>query len=57
VGHQFVEDGFAAHQRAGGKGEIESTHRYIVQLRLKLPGAGANAKSMLALCLNRANGH
>jgi hypothetical protein len=42
-----------------GSGEIESAHRYIVQRRLKLPGAwwcAANADHMLALRLNRANG-
>lgn len=41
-----------------GSGEIESSHRYIVQKRLKLPGAWwspANADHMLALRLNRAN--
>lgn len=41
-----------------GSGEIESAHRYIVQRRLKLPGAwwcAANAEHMLALRLNRAN--
>lgn len=42
-----------------GSGEIESAHRYIVQQRLKRPGAwwrAANAEYMLALRLNRANG-
>lgn len=42
-----------------GSGEIESGHRYIVQKRMKLPGAwwrAANAEYMLALRLNRANG-
>jgi hypothetical protein len=41
-----------------GSGEIESAHRYVVQKRLKLPGAwweAANAEHMLALRLNRAN--
>ena len=41
-----------------GSGEIESAHRYIVQQRLKRPGAwwcAANAEDMLALRLNRAN--
>jgi len=41
-----------------GSGEIESAHRYIVQKRLKLPGAwwrAANADHMLAVRLNRAN--
>jgi hypothetical protein len=42
-----------------GSGEIESAHRYIVQQRLKRPGAWwtpQNAEHMLALRLNRANG-
>lgn len=42
-----------------GSGEIESAHRYVVQKRLKLPGAwwtAANADYMLALRVNRANG-
>lgn len=41
-----------------GSGEIESAHRYIVQQRLKRPGAwwrALNAEHMLALRLNRAN--
>ena len=41
-----------------GSGEIESAHHYIVQQRLKRPGAwwrAANAEHMLALRLNRAN--
>lgn len=41
-----------------GSGEIESAHRYIIQKRLKLPGAwwtAANAENMLALRVNRAN--
>lgn len=41
-----------------GSGEIESAHRYIVQQRLKRPGAWwreHNAEHMLALRLNRAN--
>ena len=41
-----------------GSGEIESAHRYIVQQRLKRPGAwwcADNAEHMLALRLNRAN--
>ena len=41
-----------------GSGEIESAHRYIVQQRLKRPGAwwrSHNAEHMLALRLNRAN--
>lgn len=42
-----------------GSGEIESAHRYIVQQRLKRPGAWwtpDNAEHMLALRLTRANG-
>ncbi len=41
-----------------GSGEIESAHRYIVQQRLKRPGAwwlACHAEHMLALRLNRAN--
>jgi len=41
-----------------GSGEIESAHRYIIQERLKLPGAwwkAANAGAMLALRTVRAN--
>lgn len=41
-----------------GSGEIESAHRYVIQRRLKLPGAWwepANAQYVLALRVNRAN--
>jgi hypothetical protein len=41
-----------------GSGEIESAHRYVIQKRLKLPGAwweAANAKIMLTLRTVRAN--
>ena len=41
-----------------GSGEIESAHRYIIQQRLKLPGAWwapRNVDSMLALRIIRAN--
>ena len=41
-----------------GSGEIESAHRYVVQQRMKRPGAwwrSHNAEHMLALRLNRAN--
>ena len=41
-----------------GSGEIESAHRYVVQQRLKRPGAwwtAQNAEHMLALRLCRAN--
>jgi len=43
-----------------GSGEIESAHRYLVQQRLKRPGAWwrvHHAEHMLALRLQRANGH
>ena len=43
-----------------GSGEIESAHRYVVQQRLKRPGAWwriEQAEAMLALRLNRVNGH
>jgi hypothetical protein len=42
-----------------GSGEIESAHRYVVQRRLKLPGAWwlvDHAEHMLALRINRLNG-
>jgi hypothetical protein len=42
-----------------GSGEIESAHRYVVQRRLKLPGAWwlvHHAEHMLALRINRLNG-
>jgi hypothetical protein len=42
-----------------GSGEIESAHRYVVQQRLKRPGAWwtpDNAEAMLALRIVRANG-
>jgi hypothetical protein len=42
-----------------GSGEIESAHRYVVQQRLKRPGAwwqAANAEHMIALRILRANG-
>ncbi len=41
-----------------GSGEIESAHRYVIQERLKLPGAwwkAENVDSMLALRVVRAN--
>ena len=47
-----------AHELPIGSGEIESAHRYLVQARLKRPGAWwreTNADHMLALRLNRAN--
>ena len=42
-----------------GSGEIESAHRYIIQIRLKISGAWwkiENAAKMLALRVARANG-
>ena len=42
-----------------GSGEIEGGHRWVVQERLKKTGAWwkrENAKKMLALRVNRANG-
>jgi len=42
-----------------GSGEIESAHRYIIQQRLKLPGAwwkADNVQPMLSLRVVRANG-
>lgn len=42
-----------------GSGEVESAHRYVIQIRLKLSGAWwkiENARSMLALRIYRANG-
>ena len=41
-----------------GSGEIESAHRYVIQKRLKLPGAWwitDNVESMLRLRVVRAN--
>lgn len=43
-----------------GSGEVESSHRYVIQERLKLSGAWwkeKNADSMLALRVMRANGN
>ena len=43
-----------------GSGEIESAHRYIIQQRLKIPGAWwkiENADKMLALRALRVNGN
>lgn len=42
-----------------GSGEVESAHRYVIQKRLKLPGAWwtpQNAQAMLNLRVTRANG-
>jgi L-rhamnose mutarotase len=41
-----------------GSGEVESAHRYLIQKRLKLPGAwwcADNAQAMLNLRSMRAN--
>jgi hypothetical protein len=43
-----------------GSGKIESAHRYIIQERIKIPGAWwkfENADKMLALRVTRANGN
>jgi len=43
-----------------GSGKIESAHRYIIQSRLKIPGAWwemENVDKMLALRVSRANGN
>lgn len=56
--HQLNYQNALASELPIGSGEIESAHRYIVQQRLKRPGAWwrpANADHMLALRLNRAN--
>ena len=42
-----------------GSGEVESAHRYVIQIRLKIAGAWwktENAEKMLALRVQRANG-
>jgi hypothetical protein len=56
--HQLDYQGALACGLPIGSGEIESAHRYVVQQRLKRPGAWwtpQNAERMLALRLNRAN--
>jgi hypothetical protein len=56
--HQLDYQATIARDLPIGSGEIESAHRYIVQQRLKRPGAwwrAANAEYMLALRINRAN--
>ena len=56
--HQLDYQSALARELPIGSGEIESAHRYIVQQRLKRPGAwwrAQNAEHMLALRLNRAN--
>jgi hypothetical protein len=57
--HQLDYQGALAQGLPIGSGEIESAHRYVVQQRLKRPGAWwtlENAEHMLALRLTRANG-
>jgi len=57
--HQLNYQGALAQGLPIGSGEIESAHRYIVQQRLKRPGAWwapGNAEAMLALRVARANG-
>lgn len=56
--HQLDYQSALAAELPIGSGEIESAHRYVVQQRLKRPGAWwrkENAEYMLALRLNRAN--
>lgn len=55
---QFDYPGAKARGLPIGSGEIESAHRYIIQERLKLPGAwwkANHARDMLALRVVRAN--
>jgi hypothetical protein len=56
--HQLDYQSALARDLPIGSGEIESAHRYVVQQRLKRPGAWwrmENAEHMLALRLNRVN--
>ncbi|HBZ57160.1 MAG TPA: ISKra4 family transposase [Syntrophobacteraceae bacterium] len=56
--HQFDYKGALKADLPIGSGEVESGHRYIIQDRLKRPGAWwkkENANSMLALRVLRAN--
>jgi len=55
---QFDYPAAIADQLPIGSGEVESAHRYIIQKRLKLPGAwwtASNAQAMLNLRCLRAN--
>lgn len=55
---QFDYPGAIAANLPIGSGEVESAHRFVIQKRLKLPGAWwdpANAQSMLNLRCLRAN--
>lgn len=57
--HQLDYQGALQQGLPIGSGEIESSHRYLAQERLKRPGAWwtlEHAGHMLALRLNRANG-
>jgi hypothetical protein len=62
LSHRRGQLDYASALKAGlpiGSGEIESAHRYVVQKRLKLPGAwwrAANADYMVALRVCRLNG-
>lgn len=56
--HQLDYAHAIEHELPIGSGEIESAHRYVVQQRLKRPGAWwrlDSAQLMLSLRLNRAN--
>jgi hypothetical protein len=56
--HQLDDQGAIQRGLPIGSGEIESAHRYMIQERLKLPGAWwspDHIETMLALRLNRAN--
>ncbi len=56
---QFDYQGAHEHGLPIGSGEIESAHRYVVQQRLKRPGAWwtvEQAEAMIGLRLNRING-
>ena len=56
--HQLNDQGAREQGLPIGSGEIESAHRYVVQQRLKRPGAWwriEQAEAMLALRLNRVN--
>ncbi|MBU0500997.1 MAG: hypothetical protein KJ558_06710 [Gammaproteobacteria bacterium] len=55
---QFDHAGALAAGLPIGSGKIESTHRYVIQERMKIPGAWwkiENADKMLALRTLRAN--
>lgn len=56
--HQLDDKGALVPGLSIGSGEIESAYRYVVQQRLKRPGAWwtpETAERMLALRVNRAN--